>query len=105
MGCGRSENHPVSPSGSRHSTVGVLRREVPYLLIQRDNGCRAITKTKVLGSGVGHRIGLLNAEASLARLATVSSSRKGVAGGLPKRSKVIVSRAGEGTPYVPKHRM
>ena len=56
---------------------------------------QGITKTKVLGSGVGHRIGLPSAEASLFVGAIRQASRKGIAGDLPKRSKVVVWRKGE----------
>lgn len=52
-------------------------------------------QTKVLGSGVGHRIGLPSAEASLFVGAIRQASRKGMAGDLPKRSKVVVWRKGE----------
>ena len=95
MQCGNCENRSVSRSMSRHSTVGVLQREVPYLSIQWDNGCRAITKNKVLERGLFPRIGLLSAEASLGARETERPSRKGVAGDLSKRSKVIVRRKGE----------
>ncbi len=65
MGCGRSENHPVTISGSRHSTVGGLRRVSSDLLIHRGNGCRAINLKQLSWVGVVPRIGLLLAEASL----------------------------------------
>jgi len=90
MRCGNRENRPVSRRMSRRSTVGVLQREVPYLSVQRDNGCRAQTMTKVLGRGSFPRIGLLNAEASLVIGATWWPSRKGATGDLPKGSKVVV---------------
>ena len=106
MQCGNCENHPVDPSMSLFSTTGVLRRSSSDLSIHRGNGCRAITKDESLGKGViVPRIELLDAEASLGARETERPSRKGAIGDLPKRSKVVVSRAGEGTPYVPKHRM
>jgi len=49
MQCGSCENHPADPSMSLCSTTGMLRRSSSDLSIHRGNGCRALTKTKVLG--------------------------------------------------------
>ena len=87
-----------SSSGSKYEPVfhhGSATKNILGLADSLRKRLQGNPKTKVLGRGSFPRIGLPSAEASLVVRAIWQPSRKGIAGDLPKRSKVVVWRKGE----------